>query len=189
MTVCSIPDCGRVTRPYGRGWCTMHYRRWQRHGNPLTVLQAPKGAATAFIVKACAYDGDDCLIWPYGQSAYGYGWYGQRGQGGNNAHHYVCETVYGSPSTEMHAAHECGNRLCVNPKHLAWKTPIENEADKERHGTKMKGERHHMAKLSASDVAKIRQQIGRPSPAVAKEFGVAKSTVLRIWSGKIWGGS
>lgn len=29
---CSIPGCGKPSR--SRGWCSMHYTRWKRHGSP-----------------------------------------------------------------------------------------------------------------------------------------------------------
>ena len=37
MTQCLIKDCSNPARK--RGWCTMHYQRWQRHGDPLAVLR------------------------------------------------------------------------------------------------------------------------------------------------------
>lgn len=30
---CSIEECKSTT--YSRGWCSLHYRRWQRHGDPM----------------------------------------------------------------------------------------------------------------------------------------------------------
>lgn len=32
-STCSIPSC--ELRVEGRGWCSTHYQRWQRHGDPL----------------------------------------------------------------------------------------------------------------------------------------------------------
>lgn len=38
MTVsCAVAGCANPA--YVRGWCPMHYRRWQRHGNPQTILR------------------------------------------------------------------------------------------------------------------------------------------------------
>ena len=31
--ICSIADCGKPVA--GRGWCTAHWTRWRRHGDPL----------------------------------------------------------------------------------------------------------------------------------------------------------
>jgi hypothetical protein len=33
---CSVDGCGRPF--YARGWCSMHYLRWYRHGHPLGGL-------------------------------------------------------------------------------------------------------------------------------------------------------
>lgn len=33
MRVCSIDGCEK--KHYGRGWCSAHYQRWMRHGDPL----------------------------------------------------------------------------------------------------------------------------------------------------------
>lgn len=32
-TTCLIEDC--EAQPAARGWCTMHYQRWQKHGDPM----------------------------------------------------------------------------------------------------------------------------------------------------------
>lgn len=39
--LCSIPGCGK--RRVGRGWCSLHWQRWQKHGDPLwePVRQPP----------------------------------------------------------------------------------------------------------------------------------------------------
>jgi hypothetical protein len=50
----------------------------------------------------------------------------------------ICELVHGSPPSKDHeAAHSCGNGhlRCINWKHLSWKLPEDNKADKIRHGT------------------------------------------------------
>ena len=37
MKVCNIENCQRTATC--RGWCDLHYRRWHRHGDCLTVLK------------------------------------------------------------------------------------------------------------------------------------------------------
>lgn len=41
MTTCLIEPCER--QPYCRGFCTMHYSRLRRHGDPETILQRLDG--------------------------------------------------------------------------------------------------------------------------------------------------
>lgn len=48
--ICSIDGCNR---PHdARGWCAMHYRRWKRTGDPLTLTRRPQSSV-------CRVDGCD----------------------------------------------------------------------------------------------------------------------------------
>jgi hypothetical protein len=49
MTDCSIKGCPRPAR--ARGWCTTHYKRWKRHGDPKTNLYARKDLPPMSVVN------------------------------------------------------------------------------------------------------------------------------------------
>lgn len=84
----------------------------------------------------------------------------------------------------LDVCHRCDVRNCVNPEHLYVGTRKQNMADctlRVRHN-KPSGETHWSAKLSAKDVADIRQSNanGERQTAIARRFKVAPSTVSRI---------
>jgi hypothetical protein len=62
-SVCSIHQCGKKVA--SRGLCKLHYRRLQRHGDPLggMVLQGTYLKYLNDVVLK--YDGDECLTWPF----------------------------------------------------------------------------------------------------------------------------
>lgn len=185
-TTCTIEGCGRVH--YGQGYCLRHYRRWYRHGDPYAG-GTPAGVLDAFLDEAAKYTGDDCLRWPFGLSPRGYGQccFNKRRYG---AHRVVCERAHGPRPTPRHqAAHLCGkgHEACVNPRHLAWKTPLENTADKYVHGTILRGEKSPNAKLKEADVMEIRRQAGAVAPEqLASRFGVAVKTIKSVQAGRAW---
>jgi hypothetical protein len=80
---------------------------------------------------------DECVIWPYGCT--GNGKYGQLVINGKiqTVPAWVCEFRYGPrPSKKYVAAHgPCHNPLCINYRHLSWKTYSENNLDMNRDGT------------------------------------------------------
>lgn len=44
MGICSIDGCGREIGPHGaRGWCSRHYKRWLKRGDPLDAGR-PRGS-------------------------------------------------------------------------------------------------------------------------------------------------
>lgn len=186
--LCSIPECCKP--PLARGLCTTHYHRAWKIGG-LTPVRAPDGAAKAYVESiVLAYNGEDCLIWPFPRSRRGgYGQIFVDGKHGS-AHRYVCERAHGKPLTSEHeAAHSCGKGHlgCVAPTHLSWKTPAENQADRLIHGTDMRGQKHWAAKLTDHQVREIRTlSASLPQSQISKMFGVTATTINDICKRKSW---
>jgi hypothetical protein len=95
----------------------------------------------------------------------------------------VCTAFHGAaPSSTHHAAHRDGNSLNDSADNLRWATPAENIADKDRHGTLLRGSRCSYAKLTEADVAAIRSEPKRRGLHVelAERFGVSRETIAGV---------
>jgi hypothetical protein len=186
---CTAIGCGDPST--AAGLCAKHYQRRRKYGNEnFPVKERGKyGGAAAFIAMAVAYEGDECLLWPYGVNASnGYGslhvgkktWY---------AHRRVLWLVAGPPPQPgMYAAHKpvvCHNRLCVAPRHLRWDTPSGNLMDKVLDNTHMRGTRHHNAKLDVPKVRQIRADQRHPYE-ISLDYGVSEACIRAIQSRKNW---
>lgn len=98
----------------------------------------------------------------------------------------VCEAFNGpAPEGDYHAAHADGDRANNRLENLRWASRAENEADKELHGTRMRGEDHASSKLTEEQVKAIRQDT-RPQSAIAREVGVSQSLVCMIRRRRVW---
>lgn len=130
---------------------------------------------------ALPYSGDDCLTWPFAKHPSGYAFVGRKGKN-IPAHRYICELVNGAPPTPQYqAAHSCGNGhlWCVNPKHLSWKTPTENQLESSKDGRRWK--------LTPDAVAEIRRTAPHERADIAAiRFGVSERTIRRVRSGDTW---
>jgi hypothetical protein len=131
--------------------------------------------------------------WPFtGSLLKGYGriGLGTRAQGTGYANRVIAEAFHGpAPSPQHQARHLCGNRACCNPRHIAWGTQSENEADKIAHGRSNRGERHGMAKLVPAEVEQIRRLAGQGKSQryIADVFGITQQSVSDIVTGRTWG--
>lgn len=185
--LCSIDGCGK---PHdSKGYCKAHYHRLSRHGDPLGGGTS-HGEPLRFIHEvAIRHAGAECLTWPFGKNADGYGKIHINGKL-VGTHRYVCELVHGAPPTPSHeAAHSCGkgHEACIAPEHLSWKTPAENEADKLEHGTHNRRERHGLAKLTESQAREILAMKGKETKRdLAERFGVSYHAVYDIHNGRRW---
>ena len=150
------------------------------------MIQLPTGTLRRFAEKALLHEGHDCLIWPF-KLRHGYG-YLAVGQKMYVASSFVCEKAHGNrPTPAHHAAHSCGHAACVNPRHISWKTPAENNADKVAHGTDNRGEKHYRAKLTAKAVLEIWALHGTMTQEkIAERYGVTRGAVSRVICGGTW---
>jgi hypothetical protein len=147
---------------------------------------ADKGSSERFLLAHVQFSGDECLPWPYGRNNNGYG-LAVIGGVQKTASRWMCLLAHGEPSPpRIHAAHNCGNPQCVNPRHLRWASHAENMADKVRHGTLNRGERNGKTHLSEDDVRAIRAAPPDLAPLMAR-YGLTKGGLCKIRTGKRWG--
>lgn len=139
------------------------------------------------------YSGDECLIFPLKTRRRGYAVVGINGKIPCAAR-VMCELVKGPPPTPKHeAAHSCGrgNKGCVNPKHLSWKTRAENQQDRRKHGTQGRGPNMTARRiayiLTPEKVAEIRA-IGDSvtKEELGRRFGVTPSNIGKVLRRESW---
>lgn len=163
-----------------------HYHRFRIHGDPLGG-NTVRGEPVAWLHRHADYDGDSCLIWPFGNTKHGHGTVLFEGKS-VPASRAMCILVHGDPgSRKFHAAHSCGNGHlgCVHPRHLRWATAKENSDDKHEHGTFVRGDKIGTSKLTVAKVRAIRA-LAFPVDEVAQMFNVSVATVHDIRARRSW---
>lgn len=185
MKLCSVDDCSNPV--LARGLCNRHWIRLRKYGSP-TAGGTAKGAGATWIRDvALAYEGDECLIYPFNRMNTGYA---QCVVDGDRVlvHRYVCGSVHGpAPHPRLDAAHSCGNGHlgCATKKHLRWATRSENMIDAVNHGARLVGEKHHWAKVADSDIpAIIALRATTSLSKIAEKYGVSEGCIYSILSGK-----
>lgn len=138
------------------------------------------GRGLKFIADALLAETDECIVWPFYCMKNGYGHLGIH-TGSVLAHRHVCIEAHGPPPEDRpQAAHSCGNRACVNKRHLSWKSQTENEEDKREHGTWL--DRISNAKLDEERVRLIRKEFkgGASIRALAVSHKTPASTIRKV---------
>jgi HNH endonuclease len=179
---CNVGGC--LNQSSHRGMCGKHYFRWSKYGNPLDG-RVPNGKAQSFLQTFIDPCTDECIPWPFTLGENGYG---NNVAGLGSPHVFTCEKFHGKKPTKKHeVAHSCGNRGCINPRHVRWAIHKDNEADKIIHGTTLHGERCGAAKLSNQQVLIIRSKFRKVSNIdLASQFGVSEATISVIGNRKTW---
>ncbi len=125
---CSIPGCDRLVKAHG--WCSMHYQRWQRWGDP-TVTLTHRGLQPTERFWVYVNKTDTCWLWTGTINTNGYGQL-YRGLDETHvyAHRFAYELLVGPIPPGLTIDHVrargCVHRHCVNPDHLEPVTMREN---------------------------------------------------------------
>lgn len=105
------------------------------------------------------------------------------------AHRYSYEKFNGEIPSGLCVCHKCDVPSCINPDHLWLGTHAQNMSDRNKKGRARGGsncgEKSPASKLTEPLVIEIFQFKGSVNEA-SKKFGIAKSHVSRIRSGKSW---
>lgn len=140
--ICSIEGCGKAH--LARGWCSMHWQRWQKNGTPGDASpqrEYGRSAEARFWGKielgpTCPWLGTPCWLWTGFQPSDGYG---RIHVGGRMvlAHRFSFELGWPMyqpwlDDSEFEIDHACRNRACVNYAHLHLVT---NKQNQENRGT------------------------------------------------------
>lgn len=184
---CKIDGCNCKVAAWDM--CQKHYLRTKAYGG-YGATHERYMRKRKWLEANAAYGGEDCLKWPFSASSHGRGTVTVDGKT-MPAPRYMCILANGEPPTSKHhAAHTCGkgHEGCVNPKHLVWKTPKENEADKMKHGTLRRGTAVNTNKLNENDVRCIRELLtfGTSGVEIAKMYGITPAMVSRIKKRQAW---
>lgn len=174
--------------------------------------------ATRFWSKVEQLGPDEC--WPWRSSSrtdHGYGMFSisfateyGTATGLFNATRVAYALIHGSTPPDLEILHSCDHPWCVNPQHLRAGTKFENAADKVARGRHPRGgrvpnvalprqllplptrsgERHTFAKLTARQVANLRERYARDESitayALAREVGVSVQNMIFVITGRTW---
>lgn len=137
-----------------------------------------------------------CWEWGGGSQSSGYGTISVGGTV-RTVHRVSYELHHGAITEGALVMHQCDNRRCWNPEHLMLGSHADNARDMASKGrcsfqkqkpAPLKGERNGQSKLTADEVAEIRQLVldGFSQESIARVYGVRQNMVSRIHTGASW---
>lgn len=130
-------------------------------------------------------EADECWPWRHSTNSSGYGCFSLKGRP-EIASRIAYQTVHGPIQDDQIVRHSCDNPPCCNPRHLLTGTHLDNAKDRHIRGRTNRGRSVHTVVLTEQDVLRIRATPQGQWSALAKELGVARSTLYSAAVGQSW---
>lgn len=181
-----VKDCERCGKPFWRN-PVYSQKQWDLSRFCNRKCSASRFAAQSpmdgFFTHVSIDPVTRCWDWVGAKDDGGYGLF----RGTRSHRHMFAEAVADIPAG-VWVLHRCGNRGCVNPAHLFLGDRQDNVDDMHMKGraNKARGEDAGNARLTSSDVIAIRSD-DRTQAEIAREYGVAQTTVSAIKRNMRWG--
>ena len=127
-----------------------------------------------------------CRLWVGSVSPKGYGVL-EVNKKARFTHRVAYEIAYGPIPDGLLVCHRCDTPACINPEHLFLGTNADNMADmvSKNRQARIRGEGHVRAKLNLEQVHAILAS-DKTNLALAVEYGVSKSLISHIRTGRNW---
>lgn len=122
---CTVDGCDAPV--HGAGWCSKHYQRWWKNGDPLlSKLDRESPWEVRFWRKVDKAGAGGCWLWTSSTRGEGYGKFSGSSVGTDSAHRISYILLVGPIPDGLELDHLCRVRNCVNPDHLEPVTNAEN---------------------------------------------------------------
>lgn len=174
---CRVVGCTKPNRG-SSDWCSTHYDRVRRHGNPEYTTRCPPTRDLWTKLRWHGWTVTDSGCWEWGgrRDQYGYGIVKHLGSH-QRTHRLVFEDRVAIIPEGYVVRHKCDNPPCMNPDHLETGTQAENiqdAVDRQRSGAPRK--------LTWEQVTYVREQVasGRSQSSLERELGLGGGIVCRI---------
>ena len=195
VPICSVSKCLRPAEK--RGWCGMHYRRWQRHKTTDLLPVVRPSPEERFWEKVNKlgplHDVLQSRCWLWTGCTNGPGKYGflLANKEYIFTHRFSYELHIGPIPEGLCVCHRCDNKACVNPDHLFTGTVQDNTDDKVSKNRQLKGEDICQHVLTEPEVREIRRLYRRGSrllglASLGRRFGVCMQTISHIVNRTTW---
>ena len=125
---CSIEGCGRPR--LARGWCSKHYNRWHRTGDPLDWGKRAPTPSESLQKRGVLDERTGCVNWTGGLHKDGYGAIADGNGSSLLAHRFAWEQAMGPVPEGLVVDHRCRNRACVRVDHLRTVTQAVNSQNR-----------------------------------------------------------
>jgi len=186
MKTCSVEDCPTLIGKHGaKGYCSMHYKRYLKHGDATVITKVPDGSSPEYRLVFAGWQvvpSSGCWNFAGRKNEDGYGTI-TKDRGPYLAHRAAYE-VWTGPIPDGHVIrHTCDNRCCINPDHLLTGLPADNMQDAVDRQRMANGERHGMHKLTDDEVNAMRCEYARggvTQRALARRYGCSQAQVNNV---------